>query len=116
MLCDWKGELIEPCDSCEQLKGFASAISLATEMKKELARLRAEVSRLNEQIRRDDENDKPYIRRLEDQVRALKNLAPYKLKPGQVVAEWVPCPCCAPPEKHCAFCMGVNKILVEEGK
>jgi hypothetical protein len=46
MLCDWKGELIEPCDSCEQLKGFASAISLATEMKKELARLRAEVEEL----------------------------------------------------------------------
>jgi hypothetical protein len=46
----------------------------------------------------------------------MSELGFVRLKPGQVVAEWVSCPCCAPPEKHCAFCMGVNKILVEEGK
>jgi hypothetical protein len=49
-------------------------------------------------------------------VGKLREMDLIRLTPGQVVAEWVSCPCCAPPEKLCAFCMGVNKILVEEGK
>jgi hypothetical protein len=98
MICEHQ-QLERKCEICER--------------DAEITRLRAEVERLNEQIKRDDENDKPYIRTLKDHIQALKNLAPYRLKPGQVVAEWISCPCCAPPEKHCAFCMGVNKILVE---